>query len=279
MFCDEKYIDLKNGLKLYAQIREGGHKDWIIAIHGLGEHLGRHDYLPDLFSSKYNICQFDLRGHGKSQGKRGAVKDFKFFSDDLIEVIDFLQNNFEMKDYTLFGHSMGSLVCSDFVQNHCPDSLYPRKVFLSCPPVGMPGIAGRFADLLPYAFTEKLSNLKVGMNVKGLLDIKKLSHDNAVYEAFINDSLVITKPHLSLILNLIHTSRVVFSKPLRTKCPLYCAVASADALVDAKSSIYFFEHLEKSCVLKVFKDAYHEMHNEQKRWKDPYFEFLKASLA
>ena len=183
-----------------------------------------------------------------------------------------------MEDYMLFGHSMGALICSDFLQNHCPESVYPKKVFLSCPPIGLPGLPGRFAELLPYGITDILSSLKFGCQVRGVVDVKKLSHDISIYEAFMKDPLTVLKPDSSLILNLVHATKTIFSKPLRAKCPLYCAVATKDALVDAKSSVYYFEHIEKTCVLKVFKDAYHEMHNEEKKWREPYFEFLKSSL-
>ena len=279
MFCDEKYIDLPDGIKLYSQIREGGHKKWIVALHGLGEHLDRHQYINDLFSGKFNIAQFDLRGHGKSQGKRGAVSDFRLFSEDLIAVIDFLKKNMGMESYFLFGHSMGALICSDFVQNYSSTDNYPERIFLSNPPVGLPGFAGSLFHLAPNLVTDNLRKLGVGFNVGGQLDIKKLSHDINVYQQYVSDPLTILKPHTSLILNLVHATKRVFSKPLRATCPIFCGVATEDALVNSDYSIYFFKHLEKACVLKVFEGAYHEMHNEEPKWRDPYFEFLKRSFA
>ena len=279
MFCDEKYIDLNSGLKLYAQIRNGGYKKWLVALHGLGEHLGRHQYLIDLFSEKYNICQFDLRGHGKSQGKRGHIDDFAGFSHDLNEVISFLKSNFSMESYCLYGHSMGALVCSDFIQNYVSNEDYPEKIFLSCPPVGMPGAAGKITGILPFQATRFLSNLQVGVNLGGTLDIRKLSHIPQVYEDYVKDPLTILKPHTSLLFNIVHTSKKVFSRPLRAKCPLFCATASLDTLVNSKDTVYYFNHVEKTCILKIFKGAYHEVHNEEKKWQEPFFDFVSSSLS
>ena len=79
MIKERKQIVMRDSTKISCQIHEGGHSVWIIGLHGMGDHMGRHDYLMKLFSSDFNVFQYDLRGHGESGGKRGFVEDFSFF--------------------------------------------------------------------------------------------------------------------------------------------------------------------------------------------------------
>lgn len=66
----------EDGLQLYAQ---GWQPDTeprgvICLVHGLGEHSGRYAHLAAFLNQAgYALLTFDLRGHGKSEGRRGHV--------------------------------------------------------------------------------------------------------------------------------------------------------------------------------------------------------------
>lgn len=83
MIIEEKTLEIAEDKEIHLKIKESGAPIWIIGTHGLGEHSGRHTYLFDLFASDFNICLYDLRGHGKSFGKRGNVGSFSDYFDDL----------------------------------------------------------------------------------------------------------------------------------------------------------------------------------------------------
>ena len=120
-----------DGVPLKCLIRETGSSKWLIVTHGLGEHLGRHEFLLKLFSQNFNIAIYDLRGHGRSGGRKGWVGDFQHFWKDLHAVIEYFRKEFSMKNYTLFGHSMGGLITAGYLQNMAQENFYPEKVFLS----------------------------------------------------------------------------------------------------------------------------------------------------
>ena len=90
MITEEKFIKMPDGVELHGQIREVGSQIWLIATHGIGEHLGRHNYLIDLFGHDFNVFQYDLRGHGQSQGKPAYIEDFFQYMEDLQEIINYL---------------------------------------------------------------------------------------------------------------------------------------------------------------------------------------------
>jgi len=277
---NKEYRDIISfdGTVLKCLVKETGSKRWLIVTHGLGEHSGRHEFFLKLFSQFFNIAIYDLRGHGRSSGKPAWVENFSDFSKDLGCVTKYLQKEFDLKDFQLFGHSMGGLITADFMQNHVQEDLYPEKVFFSSPAVGAPGVGGTILANSPKMLFELLKKLP-STPVAKVLDLKKLSHDHRVYESYIKDELNHLKIHTKLYIEVMKASREVFSRPLRIKCPSFCVVGTKDALVNSGLVIDYFTNVEKQTHLKIFKDGYHELHNEIEKFKTPYLSFLRQSLT
>lgn len=278
MISEVKKVSLRDGETLHLDIVEKGSPVWLIVTHGLGEHSGRHHYMHDLFSQYLNICIYDLRGHGKSSGKKAHIENFKDYTQDLGEVIDFLRENYSMDRFILFGHSMGGLITASYMQNEVNEKYYPEKVFLSGPAVAGTGSIGNVFKIAPMKLMYGLKNLPVSLPIEGLLDLSKLSHDPRVYESYITDPLNSLKVHTKLFLELLTEAREVFSRPLRVKCDLFCAVGTKDGLVDSKSIIEYFSNVEKNAKLFKVEGGYHELHNEIEKYRSPYIEFLKDSI-
>jgi acylglycerol lipase len=267
-----------DGTVLKCLIRETGNSKWLIVTHGLGEHLERHEYILKLFAQSYNIAIYDLRGHGRSGGKRAYVENFTDYLKDLQGIIDFLKKDFSMTSYTLFGHSMGGLITAGYLQNMAPKDFYPEKVFLSAPANGAAGAGGVVLASTPNLFFEALRKLP-SVPVAGVLDLKKLSHDGRIYENYMKDELNQLKVHTKLYVEIVKYANNVFSRPLRADCPLYCAVGTGDVLVNPKLMIDYFHSMEKNATIKVFDGGYHELHNEVEKYRRPYLNYLRQSLT
>lgn len=278
MQYENRVITSFDGTKLNALVKENGARDWLIVTHGVGEHLERHQHLLKLFPQRINIFLYDLRGHGLSEGEKGHIEDFTLYRKDLSSVIDYLRKEFSMKDYLLFGHSMGGLITCDFIQNEDLEKREPRKIILSSPAIGAAGVMGPVVARLPLSLFTWLKPLPNHFHFGGVLDLTKLSHDSRVYENYINDEKVLTKLSLGLYLEILKAIRRVFSRPLRSKCPLAVVVGSEDKLVHPKICQSYFEKQEKSALVKVIEGGYHELHNEIERYKKPYVEFLKQEI-
>ena len=67
------YLTVRNNLSLfYRYYKAKNHKAGILIIHGFAEHSGRYGHLITLLLEEgYSVFLFDLRGHGRSFGKRG----------------------------------------------------------------------------------------------------------------------------------------------------------------------------------------------------------------
>lgn len=278
MISEVRNISLRDGETLHAQVIENGSPVWLVVTHGLGEHGGRHQHFFELYSQYFNILIYDLRGHGKSSGKRGWVDKFEDFIDDLDEVINYLKKEFNMNRYVLFGHSMGGLVTASYMQKRAAANLYPEKVILSSPAVAASGVFGTFFKLTPFSFTRFLANFPVTFPLGGILDIKKLSHDVLVYEDYVKDPLNILNIHTHLFFQLIQEAREVFSKPLNVTCDLCVCIGTGDVLVGQAEVVNYFSKVEKNANLCVVENGYHELHKEVEKYRQPFMQFLRESL-
>jgi alpha-beta hydrolase superfamily lysophospholipase len=278
MFMDHKFIKMKDGTELSVLIKEMGSPVWIIATHGIGEHMGRHKYIPELFGHDFNIFQYDLRGHGRSTGRRAWVSDFSLYMEDLKEIVRFLSEKYRMQKFVLFGHSMGALITANFMQNYVEEELYPTRIVLNAPPCGAAGILGQVIKILPLQFFKGACELPVSMPLSGLVDLAYLSHDPRVKDDYIHDNLNALKLESKLLFELMKTGVDTVSRPLRSKCPSFVSVGSEDRVIGKDDLVKYFSEVDKSFKLTVFDGAYHEIHNEIEKYRKSYFDYLKTVM-
>ncbi|MCK5072730.1 MAG: alpha/beta fold hydrolase [Bacteriovoracaceae bacterium] len=274
---NEKLLKLRDSKELKTRVTTsaGENRPWIIITHGVGEHLSRHDYFLELFGKDYNIFQYDLRGHGQSSGSRGFIKKFRMYMEDLNEVVDYVRQTYKPEKYCLFGHSMGALIVAGYMQKYVQDDFYPSCLFMSAPPVGVPGVLGTLLKVTPV---KMLSQFSWSVKVKGLVDINYLSHDGNVVEEYKQDELNILNLHTKLLLKLIVAARKVFSKPIKPACPAYVVAGTADGIVSFKAIKRYFSIVEKKFHLEAYVGAFHEIHNEIDEYRKPYFNFLSSTI-
>jgi alpha-beta hydrolase superfamily lysophospholipase len=272
---DKKFVKMRDGAELYVEIKETGSPVWIVAIHGIGEQLERHKYIPELFGHDFNIFQYDLRGHGRSTGKRAWVQDFSQYMEDLKEIIRFLEEKYRMDRYILFGHSMGALIACAFVQNFVEAERYPERLVINAPPCGASGLLGKIVKVIPPALFNAACEIPYSIQIGGLVDLEHLSHDPRIKEDYVKNELNLLRLHSKLIFELMKTAQATFARPIRSKCPSFSTVGGADQVVGAADVIEYFTLVDKSFNFKIFDGAYHEIHNEIEKYRKPYFEHLK----
>lgn len=276
MFMDKKFVKMRDGAELYVQIKETGSPVWIVATHGIGEHMERHKYIPELFGHDFNIFQYDLRGHGRSTGKRAWVQDFSEYMEDLKEIIRFLEEKYRMDRYILFGHSMGALITCAFMQNFVEEERYPERVIVNAPPCGAAGLLGKIVKVIPPALFKGACEIPYSIPVGGLVDLDYLSHDPRTKEDYKSDDLNSMKLQSKLVFELMKTAQATFARPIRSKCPSFATVGGSDRVVGASDVINYFTNIDKSFNFKIIDGAYHEIHNEIEKYRKPYFEHLKT---
>lgn len=86
----------------------------ILLVHGFAEHSGRYlDLLDALTDAGFDALVFDLRGHGRSEGRRAHLRRFEDYLDDTRAAFAALTTDGD-GTALVFGHSMGGLIATHF---------------------------------------------------------------------------------------------------------------------------------------------------------------------
>ena len=92
---------------------EGTAKAGVAIVHGFGHHAACfQDVAAHLNENGFNCYAVDLRGHGRSEGRRGHVASYEQTLDDVRLFLGRVRERSGVTPLVLFGHSMGALLAA-----------------------------------------------------------------------------------------------------------------------------------------------------------------------
>ncbi len=234
--------------------RTGRPRGTILVVHGLGEHAGRYVKVAmHLTKQGFDCVTYDLRGHGKSEGRRGAIRRPDDHLDDLTLVIDAVRRAHPQNRLFLLGHSMGGQVAAQLVaRRYRPvDGL-----ILSSP-----------ALAVKTSFVQRLqllvgSALFPGLAVHNGVQPDKVSKSAAVVAAYKADPLVHDRITPRLAHAVLAGGGEVIAQARQWPVPTLLMWALEDHLVDPAGSAKFAMQAPQHVVrAKSFGGLYHEIFN------------------
>ena len=260
----EAALTTAGGLKL--RLREWPRtqaRGTVLIVHGLGEHIGRYEHVAaQLLRSGRSVVGYDQRGHGASEGGRGALNHADDLLADLAQVIDAVRRR-HPGPLTLLGHSMGGLVAARFVDGGlegAPPPAWSRPVdalLLSSPALD-PGLSA--AQKIALAVAGRLApDLAVGNGLKP----DWISRDPAVVKAYLADSLVHDRITPKLARFIADGGAFVRAHAARWRVPTLLLYAGADRCVAPAGSAAFAAAAPPAMVTaRAFPALFHEIFNE-----------------
>ena len=81
----EGHFSAPDGTRLWFErdVPDGA-RAHIVLVHGYGDHVGRYRTFRDaMLAERFAVHAYDVRGHGKSDGARGAVREFSEYTAEL----------------------------------------------------------------------------------------------------------------------------------------------------------------------------------------------------
>lgn len=249
----------QNSTELFGQYwKIDGAKGIVAIVHGMGEHSSRYaDFVVlKLNAAGYSVIAFDQFGHGLTKGKRGHCPNYEAVLDSVENLLkksdDFLGADLPV---FLYGHSMGGNVVSNFIIKR--DSKIKGAVIsspmlkLAFDPPAWKMIAGKLMRNIYPAFQE----------VTGL-DATAISRNPRAVEKYINDPLVHDKITVNFSLPFFEAGDYAIEHADKIKVPAVVIHGTADKLTDYKGSEAFAKKAGDKVALKLYKDGYHELHND-----------------
>ncbi|MGE5124918.1 MAG: lysophospholipase [Betaproteobacteria bacterium] len=228
-----------------------------VLVHGLGEHGGRYEHLARrLTDAGYALDAFDLRGHGRSSGRRGDTR-IEPALGDVERLLARAGARHPGLPLFLYGHSLGALVVLTALVRRRPRV---AAAILSAPPLRNALREQRVKVLLARA----LGGLLPWLTLRAGLEAAALSRDPGVVAAYLADPLV----HGSASLGLARDS-LAATEAVESACdlalPLLILHGGADRIAYPAGSRALAARLAGDVSLREYPGLFHEPHNEPER--------------
>lgn len=249
-----------DGVTLYTQtwLPDTTPKAMLAYIHGLGEHSGRYRHIGETMAAAgYGFHMGDLRGHGRSPGKRGHIMDWAEYQYDLQAILDSAQAAApEVTKHFYGGHSMGGLIALDLAVENT--SGY-RGVITSAPGLGVAWKIPAWKVRLAYI----LSRVVPTMPMSTELPPRDLCRDPQVVEAYDSDPLVHDRVSVRQAAEALSRQVIVRGKASKVHLPLLILYGTDDNLANTQLMREFYEAASsQDKTLIPYDKMFHEVCNE-----------------
>lgn len=235
----------------------------LVVVHGFGEHSGRYEEFASWFARRgFAVHAADLRGHGRSSGRRGHAASMEALLDDLAGLQDFVSARYPGLPRILLGHSMGGLLTTAFVCERQP--LIDRLV-VSGPALSLSPDISRVRMALARLLRRVLPRLTLDVG----LDAAGLSRDPEVVRRYLEDPLVHGRISMALAAGMMDAQIRTAASPMSVRVPMLLLHGESDPLCLVEGSRSFFEGLPRESVagseLRTYPGLKHEIFNEPER--------------
>lgn len=243
-------------------------------VHGFGEHSGRYLHMMDALGQHgIAVAAIDLRGHGKSEGKRGVCHKYDLMHGDVKALFAQSKSEFPELPQFLFGHSMGGGLVLNHILSHGHAGL--SGIIASAPLIALTDPPSGFLNWLIRILRKVAPNLAI----KNKIDGTKVSTIPAEQKAYENDPLNHGSLGVGLAVDMVDGGQWIASQAPQWTAPLLLMHAKNDQLTSFAGS-ESFSKAAANCTFRAYPDSEHEIHNDVSR-DDVYREiisFIEARL-
>jgi alpha-beta hydrolase superfamily lysophospholipase len=253
-----------DGLALHLRVWPAGgtRRGVVVLVHGLGEHIDRHDPVARRLNGLgLAVVGYDHRGHGRSPGPRGGMPADESLCADLGRVLYAARDCFP-GPLVLLGHSLGGLVAGRFVAEglrSTPAAWWrPVDALVMSSPALDPG-TNAVQKLLLAVVAPLLPNLAVDNGLK----VDWISRSPDVVEAYAADALVHDRITGRLGLFVARQGPAVIAAAPHWTTPTLLMWAGADRCVSPAGSAAFAAAAPSGVVtVREWPGLFHEIFNE-----------------
>ena len=233
----------------------------VVLVHGIGDQVDGVPYTTAataLTTRGFAVRRLELRGHGRSGGRRGYVHAWSDFRDDLGAFVDVATAERPALPLFLVGVSMGGLIVTNYA-SYRPEGL--RGVIALAPALGDTG-----GSRLLLAFLPVLSRLAPTLPIDPKLDLARLTRDRELQRAYVADPLYQTRVTPRIAAELLGAVTDTRARAGDFRVPLLVLHGTADTLTSPAGSREFVERAGvEDKTYRAYEGAYHNLLVETNR--------------
>ena len=228
----------------------------IVFVHGLGEHVSKYDeWLRYALGRGYHVAALDLRGHGRTPGRRGDF-DFDDLVADLGRFVEVVGERWPDRPIFVVAHSLGALVTLRWAAAGVPDAV--RGAALSSPPIDL-------AEDLPWwkrRLFETLARAVPRTSLPRRSLVENLTRDPARIAAWRADRLRHARISPRAMMGIDRAMEAARAAPLEVSLPLLLLIAPEDRVTSADAALRWAAETGADVTLVEVPDARHEILND-----------------
>ena len=259
MWTEHRLISFDKTPIFYRRLEPSGPpRAVLILVHGMGEHGGRYRHAAEYFAEAGVECFIpDLRGFGKSGGKRACVNTFLDFHRDLGALHAFVDRSRKESPIFLMGHSFGGLIASSYLAFAGPPTV--SGLILSSPIFGIAIPVPPWRHILGILTSYLWPDYTQSNRVKP----EMLTHDKKIFERYQEDSLIDQRISAGLYRELVTMIAKKEAIARQITCPVLIQQAGQDFVVSSEAVRDFYRLLKTpDKEIDIYDDFYHEILNE-----------------
>ncbi|WP_413568605.1 alpha/beta hydrolase [Bdellovibrio sp. HCB117] len=248
-------------INLFFQIWDNPNaRGTVIINHGQGEHSESYHRLIKAFENdQWSFYGWDLRGHGRSEGRRGYVAQFDDYCKDYKIFLDMVLKNEKVKQgpVILFCHSMGALIeLKTLLRN--PDTRCDGIV-VSSPLLGVSVPVPVYKSKGAVILNSLLPTITMGNELTNDM----LTRDPDVIREFEQDALRHNRISPGAFLGFLESFEYVLPRANEIKKPALFVIAENDPVVSSLEAKKFYDKLgSQKKEIYIYPEAKHEVVND-----------------
>jgi acylglycerol lipase len=225
-------------------------------VHGFRDHSSRFEkWALRLTDNGYGVIAIDLRGHGRSEGRRGYAPGFGSYINDVAILCHRAKELFDNSPHILYGHSLGGNIVINYLIS---ENFLPAASVITSP-----WFALAFKpSLFKLALAQAIRFLAPGFMIRTNLDARDLSHDKKVVEEYLGDPLVHNSILPRLFFEIEHNGIKASKSIYKINVPLLVMHGMADRVTSFRMTRDFVLNAGNRTTFKEWPGGYHELHND-----------------
>ncbi len=246
----------------------------MIIAHGFGEHGGTYRHIAEVLGPALDIdvIAVNLRGHGRSPGRRGFVRNYGELTDDLTSVVEWVAQRKPDLPRFLLGHSNGGQVALRFaVENRS----HVNALIISNPALRI------VLPIPPHKLRlgKLLQKYAPWITLTSEFQADLLTRDPAIQQAHRSDPLRHNRISAPLFFGMVEGGAMLLARAGELQTPLLMIVGGQDSVVNPAAAREFFDRVaieDKMLLLypKMLHEPLNELGREQVfedviRWLEP----------
>jgi alpha-beta hydrolase superfamily lysophospholipase len=257
----EETLTAFDGLKLHVETSDAipPARAAVVMVHGFSAHCGLFRHVPAaLARAGFAVTAFDCRGHGRSEGRRGYVKRFSDYADDLGRVIARARERSPGLRLAVVAHSQGVAITLDYLFRGVGtfDALVAAAPYLDLK-MKVPLYKRMISPVMGVVWPTLTMSNEISLDLT-------CSNPEAC-AAMAADPLIGRVATPRWFNEVRATQARLRASATSLKIPTFMPVAGEDRLIDSATAIAFAKAAGPIVDLKVYEKLFHEMYLEADR--------------